>query len=471
MDLEFGVYTDYKGYEDYNEVLETSYDNDIITPRRVVVQMLNLLPDDVWNSRTTFLNIACKNGIFLQFILNRLMRELESEIPDANMRKQHILNNQLYGIATNEITALVSNRRIYDEVLKPTNIKYIGALDRYNIKNYENKVKKEFGEDMKFDVIIGNPPYQQAIASIYQYFIDASIDLKPNHIIMVVKNNWMKSDTLKITRDRMIDYGLAKIINYPIYNEVFECIDTPVNIFYINNKSTSQFNFKEVRKGRVISEYRCNIKGYPIILNSVMENNILGKIIKDLTKGSFRDRVLPTEPFRITSNFNIGRGKNKYKLDYKDKKDDYYNIKVAYTDGSNNIRYVYTNSGNIPNRTELIDKYKILSGGRLNRNKIVVTNINIIDKMSVCTSTWAVLYHSENKEEIDNVYCYIKTRFFRFLVRLLCDDGLINISPYRFSLVPIQDFSKRWSDDELYKKYNLSEDEIEYIKSKVDLID
>ena len=104
--------------------------------------MLDLLPDDVWNSRTTFLNIACKNGIFLQFILNRLMRELESEIPDANMRKQHILNNQLYGIATNEITALVSNRRIYDEVLKPTNIKYIGALDRYNIKNYENKVKK-----------------------------------------------------------------------------------------------------------------------------------------------------------------------------------------------------------------------------------------------------------------------------------------------------------------------------------------
>ena len=470
MDLEFGVYTDYKGYEDYNEVLETSYDNDIITPRKVVVQMLDLLPDDVWNSRTTFLNIACKNGIFLQFILNRLMRELESEIPDANMRKQHILNNQLYGIATNEITALVSNRRIYDEVLKPTNIKYIGALDRYNIKNYENKVKKEFGEDMKFDVIIGNPPYQQATASIYQYFIDASIDLKPNHIIMVVKNNWMKSDTLKDTRQNMINNGLKRIINYPIQKELFEDVGVAVNILHIDKSNKGDLHFKEIVNNTIVSEYNRNIAGYQVILNNNIEYDILFKVLQDIKSDNLGQYTLPTEPFRVSSDFGVGRGINRYVINTNEHKTDEYNTKLIYMDGSR-VGYRYVKKDEVPRRVEYVDKYKILCGSVLSRGATVVSNLRYVENGTICTGSWGVLYHSEYRDNVENAFTYIKTKLVRLLIRMLCDDGMISISPYRVMFVPLQDFTKPWTDAELYKKYNLTDDEIRYIEDTIKSID
>ena len=97
--------------------------------------------------------------------------------------------------------------------------------------------------------------------------------------------------------------------------------------------------------------------------------------------------------------------------------------------------------------------------------------------MTVCTTSWGVLYATDNKDEIYNIYKYIKTRFVRFLISIMCSEGVNGVSSYRFSKVPLLDFVSNsdvdWSksveniDKQLYKKYKLSGEEIEYIEKMI----
>src|SRR5204862_528564 len=76
--------------------------------------MLDLLPEELWRDRNaSFLDPACKSGVFLREIARRLDTGLEDEIPDRQRRINHILRNQLFGIAITELTALLSRRSLY----------------------------------------------------------------------------------------------------------------------------------------------------------------------------------------------------------------------------------------------------------------------------------------------------------------------------------------------------------------------
>lgn len=145
--------------------------NDLmITPQWVAKDMVNLLPAEVWNKNTTFLDPVCKSGIFLHEIYLKLMEteSLIKEFPDKSERRRHILQNQLYGIALDPVCQLMTARTVYGTINGQSNIKLI---DKYTdiIKNKDRKyfkeaLKEKFGQ-MEFDIVIGNPPYQENIAS------------------------------------------------------------------------------------------------------------------------------------------------------------------------------------------------------------------------------------------------------------------------------------------------------------------
>jgi len=476
--------------------------DEVFTPPDIVNKILDMLPQELFSTKnTTFLDPACKSGVFLREIAKRLLVNLEDEIPNLKKRIDHIFHKQLYGIAITEMTSLLSRRSVYCS--KYPNGKYsVAKFDdsegnirfrqiKHTWKNdkclFCGVSQKEMGDikrenlelhayefihttnpeelfNMKFDVIIGNPPYQlsdggygTSSSPIYQLFVLQAKKLSPRFLIMIIPARWFSGGKgLDEFRDEMLkDDRIRQIHDYPDASDIFPGVQIKGGICYFiwdrDNKGLCRVSSYD--KGKLISIMeRPLLEGNAETFIRYNEGiSILNKIFAKKEK-SIKYQISPRKPFGLPTT-------------YKGKVKPFSGSILLHQNGG--VSYVAEEE--IIFNKEIINKYKVfippLGSGSDSFPHPILGKPFIGEPNSICTETYLVAGVFDTEKEAANLISYISTKFFRFLVLLIKNTQHATSKVYSF--VPVQDFSESWTDEKLYKKYNLTKDEIAFIESMI----
>lgn len=333
---------------------------------------------------------------------------------------------------------------------------------------------------MKFDVVISNPPYQSGNQSIYQNFIDIIINMNCSHNIMITKNNWLKGNTLKPIREKMIDYGLKGIINYSIPKEIFPDVHVAVSIFELV-RGIDKTEYKEIRESQlVIEKILENLDGSDIIVKE-STNEIVDKVLKHPDFESY-NLCKNARLFSISSDGKFMYSNYTEELyEYNSKCEGEFDTEVIFLAGDKTTYSKWIKSSEMIKGKEFINKYKIVCGSKaLNTSAVTPTNL-IIKPGQVMTNSFNIVAIADTEEEAIIIRKYLLTKFHRYMIKQSLNNSRTAYGLGTCVYVPMQDFTEKsdinWSlsvediNKQLYKKYSLSEEEINIIENEIIALD
>ena len=441
--------------------LSTLYKNNktdamgMITPDNVVVDMINLLPDTVWNRYTKFLDIACKSGNFLREIYLRLMEceDLKEYKPNKEDRSEYIRKNQIYGICLNTSDKYISARNVFGYLPEQYNIEYINnwveAVKHIDKKFVMNKIQEAFGENMKFNVIVGNPPYNN---DIYLDFVTKSKALGADQICMITPAKWQAKggDKNEQFRKDIVPY-MSDIVFYPDAFELFNIREQEgITYFKIDKElhsvKTTEVICKQVEKFRTKTEHRDNIH---ITLFGTKIANIINKCT-----GPYLSDIVGVKQSEFVKNTDSGEQDGEIEVYAGEKLVGYKRKEKLITQ-------------------EALDKWKITTsvmpvdvGFDKNGQVFGLSKVYTLKPNQVPKGSFPVIMKFNSELECKSFTSYCETKLVRFLYYIGICGKTIAEEFWRF--VPDQ---KLWNhiftDAELYKKYNLTQEEIAIIESVI----
>ncbi len=476
--------------------------DEVFTPPNVSNQMLDTLPKELWSDKTvTFLDPVSKSGVFLREITKRLIKGLENEFPDIQKRIEHILKNQVFGLGITKLTTELSRRTLYcskkangeysivnfsDE---EGNVKYIDSqhfwADGINCKycgvNKELYTRNEGLEsyaysfihedksvelfNMKFDVIVGNPPYQlkdggnnSSATPIYNLFVEKAKKLGPRYISMIIPARWYAGGRgLGAFRDNMLSDGhLREIHDFKDATDCFPGIRVGGGICYFlwdKQYQKDTLLVVEHSKDKIVnSKKRKTIENYSkIFIRDSIVHGILEKVEK---KGERKlsKIVFSQKPFGLRTNFT--------------EFDDGGEVKVYNKKSKNG--YDFLAREKVPKNLEYIDYWKVVTSRSTsvpeedNGQVLRLSQTFIAEPGSIVTESYVVVGAFKNEIEAKNLLSYLKTKFFR----ILCQVNIVSpdVSQRTFDLVPLFDLKKASNDQFLYEKYKLNYEEKQHIE-------
>ena len=480
--------------------------DEVFTPPQLANQMLDMLPEQLFRSPDTkFLDPCAKSGVFLREIAKRLINGLADRIPDLQERIDHILHHQLYGIAITRLTSLMSRRSLYcskDADGKYSishfdnsdgNIRYrdlrhtwqngkctycgaskevydrAGDLESHAYEFIHTDKPKKLYNNMTFDVIIGNPPYQlsdgggsgSSAIPLYHRFIQQAKKLSPRYLTMIVPARWYTGGKgLDEFRDEMLhDKRIRVLIDYNDSRLCFPGVDIAggVCVFLWDRDNQGICRVKNIISDSIQYESMRHLDEFEVFIRDLRTINIIHKVqlIKEPTMDSI---VYSRNPFGFSSTYNYS---------YTRPSDNTIKIMTSKGDFYVPIKDITTNKGIVDDWKVVMSKTSAEHAGQADKDgrKKVVSRIEILGKQYICSESYLLIGHMKSKEASVNLLNYIKTKFFRFLLSAVLLTQ--NIAKDKFQFVPLQDFTRPWTDEELYAKYGLTDEEIQFIESMI----
>lgn len=479
--------------------------DEVFTPPQLVNQILDMFPKEIWSDKNArFLDPGCKSGVFLREIAKRLDTGLEKQIPDRQKRLNHIFKNQLFGLSITELTSLLSRRSVYCS--KIANGKYsictvfedpqgnilfkriehawekgrcvfCGANDENYERGRELEThayefihieKPEEIFKMKFDVIVGNPPYQlsdgghgRSAAPIYHKFVLQAKKLNPRFLTMIIPARWFVGGKgLDEFRTEMLtDDRLRKLVDFENSSDVFPGVDVAGGICYFLWERDSRglcevtnfYNGVGVTSERKLCEFNTFVRHSRSI-------SIIRKVLakKENNGRCLSDVVFSRKPFGMPTNYEP---KNS-------------GVPCWFIQ---RIGLKYANKSDVTDDKGLLNKWKLLIpkapiAGQTDFSKPVGFyydgNTRVSKPGECCTESWIVACAFSSKAEVISFKSYLFTKIVRFLLlqAVISQD----VTKQCFCFVPdLGKYEGEYTDEMLIKRWGISRDEWEFIDSKI----
>ena len=320
---------------------------------------------------------------------------------------------------------------------------------------------------MTFDVIIGNPPYQldtggagRQAKPIYNLFVEQAKRLNPKYLAMIIPSRWfaggMGLDDFRISM--MSDKRISHLVDYTNAKDCFpeNSISGGVCYFIWNNNHHGKCNIVNIRNGRRTEKVR-PLDEFPVLVRYNEAVDILHKV-RHLNEPLLQSIVSSLTPYGLPTNY---RGHTKK------------NVSDLTLFSSEGVSYM--DRKDVTKGFDTIDKYKVMVSkmgaehagepGKDGMFRVLTTTMRVLLPNEVCTHSYFVIGPFEKITPAENLLGYLQTKFVRFLI--MQSMSAVNVSKAVFAFVPLQDFSKPWTDEELYKKYGLTDEEIQFIESMI----
>jgi hypothetical protein len=504
--------------------------DEVFTPPEFANRMLDTLAEawardnrgaNIWADRTMrFLDPCTKTGVFLREITSRLNKGLADAIPNLEKRVDHILTKQVFGIAITHLTSLLTRRSVYCSKhangkhsiaksfpsddgniwFKRTEHKWVGGTCKYcgaskstldrgkelethayafiHTDDIKTRLAEIFGGDMQFDVIIGNPPYQlddggfgNSAAPIYHYFVEQAKALEPRYLSMVIPARWFAGGKgLDDFRESMLaDDRLRSIDDFLSASDVFPGVGLKGGVCY----------FLWDRDNRGPCQVTTHFKDWPVSVATrpLLEDgvdvfvrfnealSILKKVAAvesgqtkslSLPKSKRFDRLVSSrKPFGLETTFQgkVAKGIGDV---------------MVYQNGGTG----YVPKTSISTGIHLINKWKVFTSyaapGTGNKDTYphrIISTPFVGKPGTISSETYLCIGPLDSKSQAESVLSYLSCRLTRLLILLHKPSQHTTRKVYTF--VPTQKWTRRWTDEDLYAKYNISASEIAFIEKVI----
>ena len=469
------------GYNFFDEDFQKELDE----PR--VIDNGEITSDIFLNTDAKVLEMNSKSGLYPLYLaysfymLNVSGKEKDLPLETTQKIWFDTLDKHIFVLCKTKMARMITIRTLAGYSKNNVHAIYLTKLVEERMKDLDRLSKKLTnpdtwnigGDRMKFDAVVGNPPYQleggsggSNDAPIYQIFAMLADRIKPNYSSLIMPARWFaagRENLLGSFRHFMLtNRSLQKLVAYTDSSMLFSTVEIKGGICYylLNSKYSGNCSYTIV-KGNTSQTMERDLSRFEMLIRDPMLSSIVETVMQQTKKGATVDTIISNDtPFGISSN---PRSSKKNPLDVFTTSTAEHDVLLYHVE--NNKRKVeYVRRKDITKNESDIDTYKVFipgSGGS-GDDDIVLGKPEYAPPHSVCSQSFLYAKFSTEKEA-QNFILYLKTKFFRALVAAIKISQAAPNKVYQF--VPLQDFSVSWTDEKLYSKYLLSDSQIQYIET------